>query len=105
MIKRPFFSIIIPTFNRAKDLEFALYCIVRQSFTDFEIVVSDNCSDDNTELVMQALKSEKIIYLRNKKNIVYSLNAKNAMENANGQYIFLHSDADFLFDNDALMKI
>lgn len=103
--KKPFFSIIIPTFNRSKELQFALFCIFQQNFSDFEIVISDNCSTDDTKEVVKIFNSKKITYLRNKKNIVYSLNTKNALKHAKGRYIFLHSDDDFLFDKNSLRNL
>lgn len=105
MAKKPFFSIVIPTYNRASELRFALFCILRQSFLDFEVIISDNCSTDNTNQVVRELKNKKIQYFRNKKNVPYAINAKNAMEHVTGEYIFLHSDDDFLLHKDSLLKI
>lgn len=105
MIKKPFFSIIIPTYNRASNLQFALYCIFRQNFSDFEIIISDNCSTDNTKDIISKLKDKKIHYFRNKINLNLALNIKNAMKHAKGKYIFLHGDDDILFYPDSLRKI
>jgi len=105
MVKKPFFSIVIPTYNRASELRFALFCILRQSFSDFEIIISDNCSIDNTKEVVGELKNKKIRYFRSKKNVPYAINAKNAMEHATGEYIFLHSDDDFLLRKDSFLEI
>lgn len=105
MAKKPFFSIIIPTYNRALSLQFALYCIFQQNFLDFEVVVSDNCSTDNTGDIISKLKNKKIHYFRNKINLKLALNIKNAMSHARGKYIFLHSDDDLLPYSDSLQKI
>jgi len=101
----PFFSIVIPTYNRASDLQFTLYCIFQQSFKDFEIVISDNCSTDNTESIINKLKNKKIRYFRNKKNIGMIPNQKKSIEYAKGEYVFLHGDDDFLLYSDSLQKI
>lgn len=105
MATYPFFSIVIPTFNRAADLQFALYCLLHQDFKDFEIVISDNCSTDNTPAVIRAIKDKRIRYVKMKKNTVFSLNLKNAIKYARGQYIFFHSDDDFLLYANSLNKI
>ena len=105
MIKKPFFSIVIPTYNRALDLQLALYCILRQSFSDFEIIVSDNCSTDNTRDVVSKFKDKKIRYLRNKKNIGVIPNIKKTIKYAKGEYVFLHSDDDFLLEKNSLKEI
>lgn len=105
MKKKPFFSIVVPTYNRVSDLQFALYCVLRQSFSDYEIVISDNCSTDNTENTINKLKNKKIRYFRNRKNIGMILNQKKAIEYAKGEYVFLHGDDDFLLYSDSLQKI
>jgi len=105
MTKKPFFSIVIPTYNRASDLQFALYCIFQQGFSDFEIIISDNCSADDTRAVVAKLKNEKIRYFRNNKNVDFAQSAKKAIRYAKGEYVFLHSDDDFLLYSDSLQEI
>lgn len=105
MGKKPFFSIVIPTYNRAVDLQFALFCIFRQSFTDFEVVISDNCSTDETKSVVNRLDDKKIRYSRIKKTVGNALNIRRSIKQAKGEYIFLHSDDDFLVYEDTLQKI
>lgn len=105
MIKKTFFSIVIPTHNRASDLEFALYCIFQQSFLDFEVVISDNCSTDNTKDIVSRLKNKKIRYSRTKKILGNALNMKRVIEQAKGEYVFLHSDDDFLPYKNSLEEV
>ncbi|MFH1827592.1 MAG: glycosyltransferase family 2 protein [bacterium] len=105
MVNKPFFSIIIPTYNRAQDLEFALYCILRQNFLNFEVIVSDNCSTDNTKGIVESYKDKRIRYLKNKKNIGVILNLRKAITYACGDYVFLHSDDDFLLYETSLREI
>lgn len=105
MVKKPFFSIIIPTYNRASDLQFSLYCILRQSFLNFEIIISDNCSTDNTKEIIDKLKDRRIRYFKNKTNIGVVLNIKKTINHAKGKYIFLHSDDDFLLYENSLEEI
>lgn len=105
ILKKPFFSIVIPTYNRAEDLQFALFCIFRQNFNDFEVVISDNCSTDKTEEVIGNLKDKRIRYYRTKKTLGNALNMKRAIEQAKGEYIFLHSDDDFFLYKNSLQEI
>lgn len=105
MDKKPFFSVVIPTYNRASDLQFALYCILQQSFSDFEIIISDNCSSDNTRVIVGELKDKRIRYFRNKENIGAILNYKKAIKHAKGEYIFLHGDDDFVLYENSLQEI
>lgn len=105
MVKKPFFSIAIPTYNRASDLQFAIYCILNQSFSDFEIVISDNCSTDNTKEIIGKLKDKRIHYYRNEKNISFAQNVKEVVRHAKGEYVFLHGDDDLVIYKDSLKKI
>jgi len=50
-MKNPFFSVIIPTFNRSSKLPICLDSVLSQTFTNFEIVIIDNGSTDNTEKI------------------------------------------------------
>ena len=105
MLKRPFFSIVIPTYNRAKDLQFALYCIFRQTFSDFEVVVSDNCSTDNTKSVVEKIKDKRLRYFKTKRTLPINESQGRAFERAKGKYIFIHSDDDFILYPRSLEEI
>lgn len=105
MAKKPFFSVAIPTYNRASDLKVALNSLLKQKFSDFEIIISDNCSTDDTEKTVKSFKSKKIKYFKNKKNIDVLPNVQASIDKSSGRYIFLHADDDFLIDNLVLQKV
>src|SRR5664279_654163 len=91
-------SICIPTYNRAKNLEDTLISIVQQrrfqETDDVEIVISDNCSGDNTGNVSEkfaALYKEKIRYFRNTENIS-DANFEKVLSYGKGQYLKLNND-------------
>ena len=88
----PFFSIIIPTFNRAHILKRAIDSIFSQSFIEYEIVIVDDGSTDNTQEVITAIKSDNLKYvLQQNKGVCAARNAGVAI--SNGSYlIFLDSD-------------
>ncbi|MFM7429275.1 MAG: glycosyltransferase family 2 protein, partial [Flammeovirgaceae bacterium] len=56
MTNNPFFSIVIPTYNRANFISKAIESVLAQSFKDFEIVVVDDGSTDETEQVVMSIK-------------------------------------------------
>ena len=58
------FSLIIGTLNRADTLGSCLESLLKQSFTDYEIIIIDQSNDDLTEKLVDSLHSEKIIYKR-----------------------------------------
>ena len=92
------FSIIIPTYNRSDMVMPTLDSIFKQSFSDYEIIVVDNCSTDNTEEVLKPLvDAGKIKFIKHDKNYERAKSRNTGMENAQGDFVtFLDSD-DFLY--------
>lgn len=90
----PRVSVLIPTYNYARYLDEAIQSAIRQTFTDFEIIIVDNNSTDNTaEVVSKYLTDPRIRYYRNKSNIGLINNFNRCLELATGQYIkFLLAD-------------
>jgi len=58
----PFFSVIIPTYNRSKDLLRAINSVLAQTFTDYEILVMDDGSTDDTPKIVEAITDPRIVY-------------------------------------------
>jgi glycosyltransferase involved in cell wall biosynthesis len=92
----PIVSVIIPTYNRATLLRQAIQSVLEQTFSDYEIIVADDGSTDNTRAVVQALASDKIKYLcLEHKGRSHARNC--AVKMAQGHYLaFLDSDDLFL---------
>jgi glycosyltransferase involved in cell wall biosynthesis len=96
----PFFSIIIPAYNREHLIEETIKSVINQSYTNWECVVVDDGSTDNTKNVILSLSENdnriKYIY---QKNAERSAARNNGVKNAIGEYIcFLDSD-DFYLNN------
>lgn len=89
----PFFSIVIPTFNRAALVERAVKSVLAQSFNDFEVIVVDDGSTDDTKNTLQKFSSDsrfKYIFQENQKE---SAARNNGVSVASGDYVcFLDSD-------------
>ncbi|MCS7063711.1 MAG: glycosyltransferase [Methylacidiphilales bacterium] len=87
----PLFSVIIPTYNRELFLKETLQSVFRQTFPDFEVIVVDDGSTDNTWTYLQNLK-HKIIFLRQKNKGPGAARNLGALH-ASGKYLaFLDSD-------------
>ncbi len=91
MIKTPKVSVIIPSYNATRFVKTTIDSVLAQTFQDFEIVVVDDGSTDNTKEVLQDY-GDKIRYLY-KENGGVSKARNYGIENANGKYIaFLDAD-------------
>ena len=65
----PFFSVIIPTYNRAKTITNTLKSVMIQQFQDFEVLIVDNDSSDNIEEVLaKYVSTGKVRFFRNDQN-------------------------------------
>jgi glycosyltransferase involved in cell wall biosynthesis len=92
-MNKPFFTVIIPTYNCVDFLKRALPSVIDQTFTDFEVIVIDNSSTDGTREYLSNINDNRlnIITVQNNGIIAYSRN-KGIMQ-ARGQWLsFLDSD-------------
>ncbi|NDJ19694.1 glycosyltransferase family 2 protein [Myxacorys almedinensis] len=85
---RPLVSIGMPVFNGEDFLEAALESLLNQTFTDFEIILSDNASSDRTATICQAYaaRDSRIRYYRNPHNIGAAENYNQAFRLSRGTY-------------------
>jgi glycosyltransferase involved in cell wall biosynthesis len=96
--EEPLLTIAIPTFNSAHFLLDAIASIMRQGLDDFEILIVDNASEDNTEEVIHSLGNKHIRYIRNASNLGSRENGNRCLANSRGRYLkFLCAD-DVLLD-------
>lgn len=94
----PFFSIIIPTYNRANRISKAIDSVLSQTYSDFELIIVDDGSTDNTKEVVSSYKDERIVYIY-QENAERSAARNNGINHTKGEFIcFLDSD-DYYLDN------
>lgn len=93
----PAISIIIPTYNRANLIGKSINSVLNQTFKDFEIIIVDDGSTDNTENIVKNFDDRRIRYIKNKRN-KGACAARNAgIKIAKGKYIaFQDSDDEWL---------
>ena len=98
----PLVSVGIPTYNRPKELRIALECIIAQTYTNLEIIVSDNCSPGNEteEVVQEFIKKDlRISYYRQPENRGPVFNMNFVLERSNGIYFMWAADDDRFENN------
>jgi len=94
--ENPQISIIIPTYNRPHFLKEAISSVLSQNYQDFEIIVVDDGSTDNTKEAIKSINNKRIIYLY-QKHKGRSVARNRAIEIARGKYLaFLDDDDLFL---------
>jgi len=94
----PFFSIVVPTYNRAHFLSKMIESVLSQTFIDWELVIVDDGSTDNTKELIEKYTDSRIRYLW-QENQERSAARNNGIAVSSGQYIcFLDSDDYFLED-------
>ena len=87
-------SVIVPTYNRAHLVTETIDSILAQTFKDFELIVIDNESGDNTEEVIRSYTDERIRYFRHQNNGLVAVNRNYGISKANGEYIAFCDDDD-----------
>ncbi|HRS54346.1 MAG TPA: glycosyltransferase family A protein [Bacteroidales bacterium] len=99
-----FFSIITPTFNRAKLLNNTIVSVLNQTFKNWELIIIDDASTDNTYNIVHNFNEKRIKYIKNNVNLERSRSRNKGIEAACGEYIcFL--DSDDLWEDDHLKNI
>jgi len=96
----PFFSVLIPSFNRPDYLRQSINSIFQNNYTDFEIIVADDCSQRIDEIVSVTKKFEgrgNFSFYSHKSNIGWSENRNFLVQKAIGKYVILLGDDDLLF--------
>lgn len=89
----PSISVIIPTYNRLKDLKRAIRSVYSQTFIDWEIIVIDNNSSDGTKEYIKKINDSKVRFFSIKNQGIIALSRNLGIKNARGKYIaFLDSD-------------
>jgi len=87
-------SIIVTTFNRAHMVIETIDSILNQTFNDFELIVVDNCSSDNTEEVIKAYTDERIRYFKHDNGGIIAVNRNYGINQARGEYLAFCDDDD-----------
>ena len=89
-------TVIIPTYNKAAYISQTIESVLRQTYQDFEIIIIDDCSKDDTELVVQKYLSEKIRYFKHAQNWGPGATFNDGIKKARTEYVTLIASDDIL---------
>ena len=89
----PLFSVVIPTYNHGKYLGRCLQSVLDQTYTNWEVIIVDNHSTDDTEDVVNSFTDERFTYVKVHNNGIIAVSRNVGIKAANGEWIaFLDSD-------------
>lgn len=97
-------SVCIPVYNGAETILQSVESILRQTLEDFELIIIDNCSTDNTLQVLSNIRDKRVKILKNDKNLGCGGNLEQCKYKASGSIIF-YLCADDVADRRALEKV
>jgi len=100
----PFFSVIIPLYNKENYVESALKSIFNQTFTDYEVIIVNDCSTDKSVEKIIAYLSDNVRLIEHEKNKGLSATRNTGIQNAKADYV-TYLDADDLWKPNFLETI
>ena len=95
MENKPFVTVLMSVYNGDSFLESAIESILNQTYEDFEFLIYDDCSSDNTAQIINKYQNQdnRIFSIRNNKNCGLTHNRKEGVLTAKGKYILrMHAD-------------
>jgi hypothetical protein len=92
----PTVSFIVPCYRLAHLLKQCIDSILSQDYGDFEVLIMDDCSPDDTPAVARAFADPRVIYVRNEPNLGHLRNYNKGIGLARGKYVWLISADDYL---------
>lgn len=99
------FSIIVPVYNIENYIEYCIESIIRQTFKNYELIIVDDGSVDESANIVDRYKTFKNIKVYHKKNGGLSDARNFGIKHASGQYLMFVDGDDFLYDKYSLEKI
>jgi len=105
-MKTPLISVVLPTRNRLKTLRDALDSVLSQSYSNLEVVLIDDCSDQENKVGIEemARKDSRVRIIRNEENIGFVRSLNKGIREASGEYIARLDDDDSWYDSKKLEK-
>ncbi len=86
-------SVIVPAYNAEKYINKCIDSILNQTYKDFELIIINDCSKDNTDKIIKKYKDSRIKYIKNKENKGIGYNRNLGIKESKGEYIcFIDSD-------------
>src|SRR6267142_4966294 len=100
----PTVSFVVPCYKHGHFLAECVGSILAQTFEDFEVLIMDDCSPDETPVVARSFTDPRVVHIRNEQNLGHLANYNKGIDLARGKYIWLINVDDYLRRPYALEK-
>ena len=87
-------SVLIPVYNAEKFIRESINSILNQTFNDFELLILNDASQDNSEQIIHLIKDKRLKYYKNASNLGISLSRNTLMKLAKGEYLAIMDNDD-----------
>ncbi|WP_337098170.1 glycosyltransferase family 2 protein [Paenibacillus sp. YIM B09110] len=89
----PKVSVVLTSYNHEKYIGRSIESVLKQTYTDYELIIVDDCSTDNSLQIIESYDDERIVTIRNERNIRHE-GFYNAIKRAKGKYLAVHHSDD-----------
>ena len=94
---KPFFTVITVTYNSSQFVRDAIESVLASTFTDFELIIGDDCSTDNTWDIIHEYNDSRIVKYRNEINLREYPNRNKALSMARGEWVIFIDGDDLIY--------
>ena len=98
-MNKPFFSIVVTAYNAEKYIKQCIFSVLNQNMGNFEIIIADDCSSDNTLKIIENFDDKRIKILKFAQNTGVSQCRNKALKISKGDYVLFLDADDKIFDN------
>jgi glycosyltransferase involved in cell wall biosynthesis len=95
-MSKPIVAVCIPSYNYGRFLERCIESVLQQTYAHIEVIISDDCSSDGSDLVIKKFKDERITYIRQSQNLGMVPNWRACLAMTNAPYAMLLGADDYL---------
>ena len=101
----PKVSVLVPVYNAEKYIAATISAVLKQSFADFELVLLNDASNDNSEDIIKKFSDKRIVYARNEENLGISATRNKLIDMAKGEYIAVLDHDDICLPHRLKMQV
>jgi len=103
--RAPKVSVCIPVYNGAKYLGEAINSTLNQTFSDFELIIVDDCSTDGSDLIVSTFSDNRLRFFKNPTRLGLAQNWNRCLEVSRGEYVYIFHQDDVMLSQNLEKKV